>query len=154
MKTIGYNFLVIIFLMLTSCGDQAFYEKNEPIKNRSWAYNEIPQFEVHITDKNIKYDVFVNLRHTTHYGFSNLFVLVHEKGPQLRDTAFRHELKLAELDGRWTGKGAGSLFQNQLLIKENFTFPDTGVYHFAIEQNMRENPLKEISDVGLKIVQK
>jgi len=33
----------------------------------------------------------------------------------------------------------------------NYKFPAKGVYHFEIEQNMRDNPLREVNDVGLRV---
>ncbi|WKK58630.1 gliding motility lipoprotein GldH [Sphingobacterium sp. BN32] len=146
-------FLMFIFL-LNSCQEGYFFEKNTDIPKQSWDYKNKPAFDVHITEPRTKFDVYVNLRHNAYYPFSNIFILLHEKGKGLKDTAYRHEVKLAELDGRWTGKSAGNLYEQSILVKENFTFPDTGKYVFSIEQNMRENPLHGINDVGLKLVKK
>jgi gliding motility-associated lipoprotein GldH len=33
----------------------------------------------------------------------------------------------------------------------NFKFPEKGIYTFNIEQNMRDNPLHEVNDVGLRV---
>jgi len=154
LKNNGLFLLSLVALLAHSCREQAFYEMNEPVPDRNWTYGHVPAFEVRIADTAARYDVFLRVRHTSAYPFSNLFLLLHEKGPGLRDTAFRHEMKLAELDGRWTGTGAGGLFDNELLAKKDFVFPDTGVYRFAVEQNMRENPLREVADVGIKLLKK
>ncbi|WP_437919399.1 gliding motility lipoprotein GldH [Sphingobacterium sp. LRF_L2] len=145
---------LFLSLLVISCGDQAFYEVNKAIPNRSWNYSEIPVFSVRVTDRTAKYNLWVNLRHSNEYNYANVFLLIHEKGPAISDTAIRYELKLAELDGRWLGKSAGNLYSVERLLKENYSFPDTGLYTFSIEQNMRENPLRDISDIGLKIVKK
>lgn len=138
--------------LLVSCSNDAVYEKNQAIPNRSWSYDEKPHFDVHIDDNKSKYNVYINLRHSNEYDFSNIFVLLHEKGNKLLDTAYRKEISLAQLDGRWLGNSAGSLYEVQYLAKENFIFPDTGLYTFTIEQNMRETPLKDVIDVGIKVV--
>lgn len=151
MKMLKPFVMGMVTMLALACGDQHFFEKNVAIPNRSWNYSEMPKFEVAITDNKATYDIWINVRNTGEYNYANLFLLVHENGPKLRDTAFRYELKLAEVDGRWTGKSAGSLYENQLLLKENFSFPDTGKYTFAVEQNMRENPLRDITDIGIKI---
>lgn len=135
-----------------SCSNDAVYEKNQAIPNRSWSYEEKPRFDVHIDDNKSKYNVYINLRHSNEYDFSNIFVLLHEKGNKLLDTAYRKEISLAQLDGRWLGNSAGSLYEIQYLAKESFVFPDTGMYTFTIEQNMRETPLKDVVDVGIKVV--
>lgn len=135
-----------------SCSNDAVYEKNQAIPNRSWSYEEKPRFDVHIDDNKSKYNVYINLRHSNEYDFSNIFVLLHEKGNKLLDTAYRKEISLAQLDGRWLGNSAGSLYEIQYLAKDSFVFPDTGMYTFTIEQNMRETPLKDVVDVGIKVV--
>lgn len=141
---------MIVFLV--SCTNNAVYEKNESIPDRAWHYENRPRFDVNIDDHTAKYNVYINLRHSNEYNFSNIFILLHEKGNKLTDTAYRKEIPLAELDGRWLGNSAGSLYEVQYLAKENFTFPDTGTYTFSIEQNMRENPLSDVVDVGIKVV--
>lgn len=146
-------FIVLSFWLL-SCTNDAYFEENKVINDRSWDYNQKPSFSVKIEDNKAKYDVFINLRHTNQYDYSNLFVLLHEKGNHLLDTAYRKEIKIAELDGKWTGKPAGALYEIQFLAKSNFSFPDTGIYTFTLEQNMRVNPLPEINDVGIKLVKK
>lgn len=140
--------------VLASCSDGAFYEKNVAIADRSWEYRDVPTFEVKVEDNKAKYDIYINVRHTNQYDFSNLFLLLHQQGKGIKDTAYRHEISLAELDGRWKGKTAGSLVEVQHLALTDFVFPDTGSYIFRIEQNMRKNPLKEINDVGLKVIKK
>lgn len=149
-KYILYS-LPLAFCIL-SCTDNTVFEQNQAIPNRSWSYDVKPKFDVHIADSNSKYNIYINLRHTNEYDFSNIFVLLHERGNRLKDTAYRKEIQLAQLDGRWLGRSAGSLYEVQYLAKENFIFPDTGKFTFNIEQNMRENPLKDIVDVGIKIV--
>lgn len=150
------KFLALPFfiILLLSCVDNSFYEENHVIAKQSWDYNQQPTFSINITENQAKYDLYINIRHTNQYDFSNLYVLLHESGKGLIDTAYRKEIKLAELDGKWTGKSSGSLYEIQYLAKENFSFPDTGTYKFALEQNMRVNPLKDISDVGIKLIKK
>lgn len=142
----------IAISFLASCTNNAIYEKNQAIAARSWSYDEIPKFDIHIDDSTSKYNVYINLRHSNEFDFSNIFILLHEKGNSLIDTSYRKEITLAQPDGRWLGKTAGSVYELQHLVKENYIFPDTGVYTFAIEQNMRENPLKDVVDVGIKVV--
>lgn len=149
-----YLIIALFFFCLTSCSNDAYYEENITISGRTWGYNVIPYFDVNIDDKDAKYNVYINLRHSGEYDYANIFVLLHEKGPALNDTSYRKEIQLAELDGRWLGRSAGSLYEVQYLAKEDFVFPDTGIYRFAIEQNMREDPLLDIEDVGIKIVKK
>lgn len=141
-------------LCLSSCVDGSFYEKDSPLTGRSWSHENKQKFEVNITDNSAKYDVFITVRHSPSYKFANLYLLLHEQGVGLKDTAYRKEIILAQPDGRWIGHSAGGLYEIERIAKDNFSFPDTGKYVFEIEQNMRDNPLKEIVDVGIKILKK
>lgn len=143
--------VLLIGMMMSSCSDNALVDKNVAIEGRQWDYEYKPGIEVEVTDAQQRYDLFLNLRHTNNYPYSNIFVLLHQRHPNgTRDTT-RVEIRLAEPDGRWLGSGSGSLFSHQQLVRGNYTFPDTGRYVFSFEQNMRENPLPEITDVGIRI---
>lgn len=147
-KVVGFS---VLFFML-ACTNRPFYDVYQSIENRQWHRHEKQVFQVHISENSTPYDVWVYLRHTSEYNFANLSFLSHETGPGLKNTSYKHELRLATSDGRWTGKGAGNLYENKFLLKENYIFPDTGTYIFEIEQNMQENPIRNVTDIGLKIV--
>lgn len=149
-KVIGFS-LLFSFL---ACSNQPFFDVYESMANRRWHDHEKPTFQVYIEDNKALYDVWVYIRHTSEYDYANLFFLAHESGPKLQDTSRRHELQLATSDGRWTGQSAGNLYENRLLLKESYVFPDTGMYRFSIEQNMRDNPLLDITDIGLTVIKK
>jgi len=134
-----------------SCTDTAVLDQNVAIADHAWHYEDRPQLTAHITDITRPYAIYLNLRHTPDYAYSNVFVLLHQRQPNGRDTTERIELTLAESDGRWLGRGAGSVYAHQHLIKESVRFPDTGNYVFTLEQNMRENPLQGIVDVGIRV---
>jgi len=151
MKTYTFLMSCILLSLFVSCDSNTIIDENVSIPKRAWDHTNRPTFKVHITDISKKYDVLLIVRHTANYPYANLFILVYEKGPRTKEYIFRKELKLAQLDGKWTGKSAGSLYTQQSLIHQDYVFPDTGVYHFSFEQNMRDNPLLEISDVGLNI---
>lgn len=148
---VSYVLLCVAGSILASCNDNALTDTNIAIEGRAWDYGNQPHIEVDVADASQRYDLFVNLRHTDKYAYSNIFVLLHQQNPDgSRDTA-RVEMRLAAPDGRWLGQGSGAMFSHQHLIRSNYAFPDTGHYVFSIEQNMRENPLLEVSDVGIRI---
>jgi gliding motility-associated lipoprotein GldH len=135
----------------TSCTDTALVDINIAIPNRNWSYVNRIKVPVTITDPSKAYNLYLNLRQTSDYQYSNIFILLHCSGPGLPRTRERMEFRLAYPDGQWLGSGSGNLISNQIPLKQNFRFPEKGAYLFEIEQNMRDNPLHEISDVGLRI---
>ncbi|MEC3878027.1 gliding motility lipoprotein GldH [Parapedobacter sp. 10938] len=149
--TTVWRLVFVLGMLIVSCTGTAVLDKNIAIADNTWHYDDQPQLTAHITDTVQRYDIYLNLRHTPGYRYSNIFLLVHQSGPSMQDTTERIELRLAESDGRWLGRSTGSMYAYQQLIKENVHFPDTGLYHFTIEQNMRENPLHEVTDVGIRV---
>src|SRR5690606_8116036 len=144
-------FLLIIGIILASCSDDALVDKSVAIAQHQWDYAHPAEVAVHVSDINQPYRIYLNLRHTPDYRYSNVFLLMHLRQPDGKDTTERIELTLAEPDGRWVGRGVGSNYSFQELIKDNYRFADSGEYIFTLEQNMRENPLREITDVGIRI---
>jgi gliding motility-associated lipoprotein GldH len=65
-----------------------------------------------------------------------------------RDTV---ELTLADASGKWLGSGMGDIWDNRVLFKQSFRFPEKGTYQFALEQAMRVDPLPQVMDVGIRI---
>ena len=144
--------ILILFLSLGSCGDpNSVIDKNTEIDNHNWSYDNLVKFDVNIDNEKIPYNLYLNLRVTGDYKYSNIFVLLHQTGPNNKPAITRMEFKLANSDGEWLGDGSGNLYSYQMIFRSAYYFPAKGTYHFAIEQNMRDNPLHEVSDVGLRV---
>jgi gliding motility-associated lipoprotein GldH len=144
----------VILLSFGSCTDKkAVIDQNTAVPNHNWAYSNKFKYDVKIDDEKIPYNIYMNLRVTADYKYSNLFVLITQTGPDKKTTIKRYELTLATKSGEWLGKGSGNLYTYQLPFLTHYKFPLKGIYHFYIEQNMRDNPLKEVSDVGVRIEQ-
>lgn len=140
-------------LGVLSCSNGVLLDEFRPVPNQSWNYAFTPEFKVHVKDKQLPYILKLNLRLTADYRYSNLSVLVHQRhAKQNQFTTKRVGLTVADKDGRWLGKGVGSLYSYQIAYHANYHFPDTGTYFFKIEQNMRDSPLKGVSDVGICVL--
>lgn len=141
-----------MLLSWTGCTDpKAVTDQNTEIDNNNWSYANKIKYDVKIDNETIPYNLYMNLRVTGDYKYSNLFVLISQTTPGKKATGTRYEFKLANPDGEWLGDGSGNLYSYQVPFRTNYKFPVKGVYHFQIEQNMRDNPLHEVSDVGLRV---
>jgi gliding motility-associated lipoprotein GldH len=138
--------------IFSGCSDQnGVFDRNKEIENHNWSYVNKVGFAVQINDPSVFYNIYFNLRVTGDYKYSNMYVLLHRSGPGLKPTVTRFQVKLAKDDGEWLGSGSGNLYNYQVPFFNNYKFPAKGVYHFDFEQNMRDNPLQEVSDVGLRV---
>ncbi len=150
---IFYRFvLVFMAIAFAGCADKnTVTDQNTTITDHNWTYGNRVKFDVNIDNPNIPYNLYFNLRITADYRYSNIFIMMHQSGPNSKAVATRMEFKLANADGEWLGSGSGNLYSYQMMFLSAYKFPSKGVYHFAIEQNMRDNPLHEVSDVGLRV---
>jgi len=144
--------LALLALLFSSCGNgNTIIDKNNDVENHNWTYVNKFRYDVAIDDASSRYNIYINLRVTGDYKYSNMFILLTQVDPDKKSTTTRFELKLADKDGAWLGEGSGNLYSYQLRVLSDYKFPAKGAYTFYIEQNMRDNPLREVSDVGIRI---
>lgn len=143
--------LCCLSLIFSSCDRTRVYEQNTLIEKNTWPQKVKYQFDVPISDSAQAYDLYVNVRNSGKYQYSNLFLFVTMSFPDGSKTRDTLECTLADPSGKWLGDGLGDLHDNQKLFKEKLRFPHTGNYHFQIEQAMRIDPLQGITDIGLRV---
>ncbi len=145
--------LLVLFVavLFSACDQKRVFENYQTIKDDSWYINQKPSFYLDIKDTVSEHNVYFNIRHTGNYKYSNLFILFTIQGPKAKAETQRLEFKLAEADGKWLGSGLGDIYSNQIKVMEKIKFPRKGVYSFTIEQNMRDNPLQGIEDIGIRV---
>lgn len=143
-----FGFLLVASLIL-GCTSSVI-DSNVEIPERKWTYRNhiIAPFE--IKDSSKAYNIYFKLRHTADYKYANIFVLVHFKDGKSRKTR-RYQFKLAKNDGEWLGSGSGNVFTYTFPMLTNYQFPHNGKFEIEVEQNMRDNPIIEISDAGVLV---
>lgn len=145
--------LLLLFccVALTACYENGIYEKYKGIPDYVWKTGYKVPYEVEITDTNVLYNIYVDVRHTEFYPFSNLWLMLHVNMPYGQKHETRVELPLAEKDGKWLGRCLGDVCDRQILVQENAIFPQQGKYTFELEQIMRLDDLPGIMEMGIKI---
>ncbi len=143
--------LLLLTSIIYSCNDNRIFESNQSIENNQWTYDNPIVFDVEIQDTSVRYDVYVNIRHTKEYEYSNLWMKIQTTFPNAEKVETPVNLPMADDDGKWFGSGLGSVLSTKLLIQEKAIFPEIGTYKLELFQNMRVNPVEEIMDVGLEI---
>ncbi|MCB0395263.1 MAG: gliding motility lipoprotein GldH [Flavobacteriales bacterium] len=137
--------------LLTSCDPNRVYEENKAIEGDAWKVSEPLNFEAEITDTTQAYNVYLNVRNASHYGYRNLYMLVATTFPNeqvIQDTV---QVLLANEAGEWLGSGMGDIWDSQVMWKHAVRFPMAGKYRFRLEQAMRVDPLPFIMEVGIRI---
>ena len=156
MKTVSLSSCIILLTsyILSSCTTIDLYEKSVTIPKHQWNSSFKPAFDFTIKDTSAPYKVFFIIRHNEQYNFNNIFVNLYVKGPG-QDTVqkIQQDLVLATNEKGWLASGMDDIYEHriQLGAEQNLK---AGHYTFTIEQIMREDPLANVLNVGLRIEKK
>ena len=148
-RNIGFVFL---FLGLLSCDSNKVFEEYIEVENANWQKENIASFEFIAKDTTTAHNLYINVRNTGGYPYSNLYLFVTMQGPDgglLKDTV---NCILADNRGKWLGNGVGDLWDLRIPYVGGFKFAQSGSYIVSLEQAMRvEDGLKGITDIGLRV---
>lgn len=152
LKRAKYLFTFIaIAITFISCDRSRVYDKFKDIKDGIWYRTEKVKFDVQIDDTTSYNKVFVNVRNSGDYKFSNLFVFLSTTYPNGKISRDTIDCILADDKGKWLGKGLGDLKDCRFFLKKGVRFHQKGIYTFEFEQAMRQEKLDGIKSVGIRI---
>jgi len=143
--------VILIFLMLlSSCDPNMTFDQYQKTEKGMWGYNDVKQYDVEITDSIQAYNLLLNIRHTTDYPSSNLFVFITMNGPHNVSRKDTLEVFITNKRGKWLGYGFGKIKHISRMYKNNVRFPYPGNYTFTVQQAVRE-PEVPVTDVGFRV---
>lgn len=146
---------VLLLMLLISCESNIVYTEYQSLSGK-WNSDEKLRFTLLETDSTSHYNLFINLRNTHQYPFSNLFLIASMHFPNGKVITDTLEYEMAQADGKWLGKGR-KIMENKLWYKENIKFFETGNYTLEIQHAMRNLnqvegvQLEGVTDVGVSI---
>lgn len=136
-----------------SCNTIDLYEKQVAIPGHKWHSSFKPSFTFTIKDTTTPYNIFLVLRHTEKYNYTNIYVNLYIKAPGSDSSIkIQRSLMLADNHG-WLGSGMDDIYEHRIPLGETQLLK-AGTYTFTLEQIMREDPLEHILNVGLRIEKK
>lgn len=150
------NFILILTfsLILFSCKDpNTLFEANQSIKNGEWFYENPLVFEFEIEDTTKSYTLYYNVRNEINYAYYNLFVTYYMHYPDGKkiDSLLMDITLFNPKTGEPYGEGTGGIREHQLPAFRNIKFSQKGKYKYVFKQYMRQNPLKGILSMGLRV---
>ncbi|RXQ92944.1 gliding motility lipoprotein GldH [Ancylomarina salipaludis] len=144
-------FSFALILISSACQDNRLYENYIDIPNHKWNKEHIARFEVEITDSIQLHNIYIDIRNTGRYPYSNLWLFIKQTNPEGTVSEDKFECHLASDAGEWYGSGFGNIFDLQVLYKPAVLFSKPGLYTFEMVQGMRDDNLPGIVNIGLKI---
>lgn len=156
LKILSVTSCIVLFTsyIFFSCTTIDLYEKAVAIPGHEWKSSFKPSFDFTIKDTASPYRLFLVLRHNEKYNFNNIYVNVYVKGPG-QDTVqkIQQDLVLATNEKGWLGTGMDDIYDHRIQLGPDQSLK-AGNYTFTIEQIMREDPLENVLNVGLRIEKK
>jgi gliding motility-associated lipoprotein GldH len=91
------------------------------------------------------------LRHNEKYSFSNIYVNLYVKGPGQDSTLqIQKDLTLATSEKGWLASGMDDIYEHRIELAEKQSLK-AGTYKFTLEQIMREDPLQNVLNAGIRL---
>lgn len=143
--------LVIVVGFTLSCSQNLVFEQYKTIDDKSWNKDSVMVFTVPVSDTTDNNNFYINVRNDIKYQYSNLWLFITIEQPDGKTLEDKFEIALADPSGKWLGEGLGGLKTREAIYRRNVFFPRSGDYKISIQQGMREENLKGISDVGIRI---
>lgn len=149
--------LIVAILVITgfaACSGKTAFQESKPVPASGWQAENPVEFSFTTADTTRLHQMYLTIRNTTDYPYSNLYLFLDIEFPD--DRAFRDTLEciLAGKDGKWTGKGFGKMRSQAFLFRDEVWFPVAGTYTFRLQHGMREESLRGIADTGIRIDRK
>jgi gliding motility-associated lipoprotein GldH len=156
-----FTFYFLLFI-LTSCTNIDLYEKTVITPGLKWDSKFKPSFTFTIKDTNAFYGVFLVFRHNEKYNYNNLFFNLSYQSPGDSVKTQRFEERLADNEKGFQLNAAAmdDIYEHRIDITKKLTgtdaarFTKPGNYTFTLEHIMREDPLMNVLNVGLRVEKK
>ncbi len=142
--------LLVAMLFLAACNRTTLFTQAVNFHDL-WPKDKAAKFVVPVKDTLSPFNFYINIRHTGKYRYSNLYLFMQTRFPNGTYTRDTLEIILANVQGKWLGKGWGEIKEDRILLKPKLRFPMSGDYEFLIWQAMRIDTLKAIRSVGIDI---
>ncbi len=137
---------------LFACQQVNVVERNEPIPGHKWSSALKPSVSFDIADTASRYNIFVVLRHSDAYKYNNLWVNIHTTAPGDSLAQVQAlDLRLASNDKGWLGTGMDDVYEHRIRISQEPIPLKKGMYRFQLEQIMRDDPLEEVYNIGIRV---
>lgn len=152
-------FWITLLCTIGGCTPLALYERSVSLRGQAWKSDYIPVFDFNISDTTASYHVAIVFRHRDRYHYNNIWLRVSVTDPQAKTYSFDTDLLLGTNENGWLGTGMDDIYEHRIsllkqLLEKGISLRQTGTYRFSIEQLMREDPLEEVMNVGIRVEKK
>lgn len=141
--------LLGVTLLLCACGSRELYNESIAITETGWSAQDSKTFTIDMQSQQ-PCDIEIFVRHTTQYPYRNLWLFVEHTAPDSTINNDTINIAMADKYGNWNGSGWGSHHQIQHTLHHALPL-DSGTHIVKITQGMREEKIKGIANIGVKV---
>tara|TARA_B110000971_G_scaffold213706_1_gene244854 strand:- start:399 stop:875 length:477 start_codon:yes stop_codon:yes gene_type:complete len=143
---------IVSFSLLVNCThENIVFNEYIDISNSQLSTLDTVVFQTNILDTSNIHDIFLQLRTSTDYKWSNMFIFSEIDFPNSKTRTDTFEIVLMDKKGHWKGNKSGIIINYNYFLYKNIKFPIKGNYKFRFVQAMRDTVLEEVKSIGLKI---
>ena len=143
--------IVIVTFFLSCSNENTIFNEYVDIPNSKLSFLDTVNFQVQINDTINNHDVFLQLRTTSDYKWSNMYIFSDIVFPNGKTRSDTFQLYITDKKGLWKGNKSGAMVNFNHYLYRNIIFPIKGPYQFKFNQAMRDTILSEVISLGLKI---
>jgi len=134
MKALKLILFFILMISLSNCKDNYLGETTIiTFPEEKWEKSNVLTFTYSISEIGEKYNIYVNLRHTSAFYDKKLKLKVTAISPSGKSETFTEVLNIKNLRGKFKSECIGDYCDLKELIKKKFTFKETGEYKIQVE---------------------
>ena len=142
----------ISLLLLIACGQQVLFEKLVSFDGGAWDYTNPASYNFKVEDTESKYNLFLNIEHTTDYPYENIYLKIKTKFPDQTTVSDTLSVQMIDNKGNWISKCSGEECLLTVFLQENIKFKSAGEYQIDIEQFTRKERLDGVNGLSFSIV--
>lgn len=152
MKLLLLSSSLILILFLSCSNENTILNEYLDIPDSKFSFLDTINFQVEIDDTINNHDVFLQLRTSTDYKWSNMFVFSDIEFPNGKTRSDTFQIFITDKKGHWKGNKSGAMVNFNHYLYKNIKFPIKGKYQFKFNQAMRDTVLNDVISLGLKII--
>lgn len=142
----------LAFLQSSCSGDRVIYEDVQEIENGQWVYGQKRDFNFSVTDTSLDYRLLLYLEFYTDYHWQNFYTEITTAFPGDSVKQNVLSLELASKTGQWYGDCNSQSCKLTIPLQEEVRFKKKGDYKISFDQYMRDEDVRGITAIGLKLV--
>jgi gliding motility-associated lipoprotein GldH len=136
-----------------SCRHDEVYYRFDEIKSGEWNKTDTLYFPIDsaLVAPDTPYNISLEISHNANYPYCNLWLYMQDNLQQPAFSSYSHQYTVADSFGKWYGSGFGALYQLSVPYKDSVYFAGNRDFCIKIVHGMRDEPLKGIEKMGVKI---